>query len=294
MGRVGRAAVKALYQRQHAPSHVKGLSQELEAALWALLDIVLKARPRSISLTANDNKKPVVYADAFVKVGERRWRLAEAKEYEEKYGQRVPDDEGIEDNGFGVVLFPMREQTRPVYFSGVVPKGLLVTLAPTGNYIFILEALAQCLALWAFWPMLQGPYWSFVDNAAAQWALTKGYSGTSKEANVLTTLFWSVATAKQADPWFERVPSKANCSDAVSRGDFACAKSENWVRCEVNSQEIWKLLERAVGVDLKDLPVLAEKLCTVAKTQGEKEEDTDEEAVNETERELKLRRIHLP
>ena len=42
LGRVGRAAVKALYQRQHAPCHVKGLSQELEAALWALLDIVLK------------------------------------------------------------------------------------------------------------------------------------------------------------------------------------------------------------------------------------------------------------
>ena len=108
--------------------------------------------------------------------------------------------------------------------------------------------------MWAFWPKLQGPYWSFVDNAAAQWALTKGYSGTSKEANVLTTLFWSVATAKQADPWFERVPSKANCSDAVSRGEFAFAKSEKRVRCEVNSQEIWKLLERAVGVDLKKPP----------------------------------------
>ena len=66
------------------------------------------------------------------------------------------------------------------------------------------------------------------------------------------------------------------------------------MRCEVNSEEIWKLLERAVGVNLKDLPVLAEKLCTVAKAKGdEKEEDTDEEAVKETERELKLSRVHF-
>ena len=169
-----------------------------------------------------------------------------------------------------------------------------MALAPAGNYIFILEALAQCLALWAFWPVLQGPYWSFVDNAAAQWALTKGYSGTSKEANVLTTLFWSVATAKQADPWFERVPSKANCSDAVSRGDFAFAESNNWVKCTVRSAEIWKVLERAVETNLKELPVLAEKLCTVAKAEEDtEEEDTDEEAVKGTERELKLKREHF-
>ena len=132
-----------------------------------------------------------------------------------------------------------------------------------------------------------------MDNAAAQWALTKGYSGTSKEANVLTTLFWSVATAKQADPWFERVPSKANCSDAVSRGDFAFAESEKWVKCEIKCEQIWRLLERAVGMNLKDLPVLAEELSTIAKAERSGEEDdTDEEAVKQTERELKWRRVH--
>ena len=33
MGRVGRAATKALYARQHAPSKIRGLSPEVEAAL---------------------------------------------------------------------------------------------------------------------------------------------------------------------------------------------------------------------------------------------------------------------
>ena len=120
-----------------------------------------------------------------------------------------------------------------------------------------MEALAQCLALWVFWPLLRGPYWSFVDNAASQWALTKGYSGTYKEANVLTTLFWSIATVKQADPWFERVPSKANGSDAVSKGDFEFARANNWTKCEVASMEVWKILEEALGAELRKLPLVA-------------------------------------
>ena len=291
MGRVGRAAVKALYARQHAPCRIKWLSPELEAALWALLDIVVKAKPRTIDMINKEWKRTVVYADAFVKVGERRWALADAKEYEDKYGGKIPDDEGIEDNGYGIVLFPVDEKAKPLYFSGVVPKALLVALAPTGNYIFMLEALAQCSALWAFWPMLRGPYWSFVDNAAAQWALTKGYSGTSKEANVLTTLFWSIATAKQADPWLERVPSKANCSDAISRGDFEFAKANNWIQCEVASNDIWKLLERALKEELRNLPVMAEKLCVVATARELVVDDhtTDDEALEETRSELKLR-----
>ena len=52
---------------------------------------------------------------------------------------------------------------------------------------------------------------------------------------------------------------------------------------------------RALSMDLKDLPVLAEKLSAVAKAkEDEEDESTDEEALKETERELKLRREHFP
>lgn len=96
---------------------------------------------------------------------------------------------------------------------------LLVKMATGGQYIFILEALAQCLPLWLFWPILVEPYWSFIDNSAAQWALTKGYS-RNDEANIIVTLFDAAAVAKRAGPWFERVAPAANISDEVSRMDF--------------------------------------------------------------------------
>ena len=50
------------------------------------MDIVVKAKPRTISLVRKEDRRAVVYADAVGKVGERRWSLADAKEYEEKYG----------------------------------------------------------------------------------------------------------------------------------------------------------------------------------------------------------------
>ena len=161
-----------------------------------------------------------------------------------------------------MILFPGKEGRFPLYFYGKVPRGLLEALAPAGQYIFVLEALAQCLALWIFWPCLRGPYWSFVDNAAAQWALAKGYC-SSMEANVLTTLFWSAAVRHNCDPWFERVPSKANCSDAISRTDTAYAVANGWVHCDVDLDVVWKRLLEALDMDWSTLPDVAMKLCTV-------------------------------
>ena len=140
---------------------------------------------------------------------------------------------------------------------------VLQEYAPEGQYIFVLEAVAQCLALWVFWPFLRCPYWSFVDNAAAQWALSKGYS-SCPEGNVLTTLFWAVAVRYTCDPWFERVPSKANCSDAISRGDLSFAKEHGWAECTIGLEETWKVLREALSSPTQDLPDVASRLCTSA------------------------------
>ena len=107
MGRVGRVAAKALYARQY--SNASHMSRGLEGALWALLDIVLKARPRAVSLDIEKPRRPRVYADAFVKVRERRWKLAGSEEYETHFSGREPSAEGIEDNGYGVVV-PIRRK----------------------------------------------------------------------------------------------------------------------------------------------------------------------------------------
>ena len=120
------------------------------------------------------------------------------------------------------------------------------------------------MALWVFWPYLEGPYWSFIDNAAAQWVLSKGYS-SAPEANVLTTLFWAAVVSKGADPWFERVPSKANCSDSISRADESFVVQQNWKPCGAQLDEMWDVLRRASEEELRNLPKLAAELVVAAK-----------------------------
>ena len=112
--------------------------------------------------------------------------------------------------------------------------------AKGAQFIFFLEAVAQCLPYWVFWPCLKGPYLSFIDNSSAQWALTKGYSN-NEQANRLVTMFWCAVSERQGDPWFERVPTKANISDSVSRGDRKPAKTRGWIEVEVDLREVWNL-----------------------------------------------------
>ena len=145
------------------------------------------------------------------------------------------------DNGWGFVPFPADRASPPLYASGSVPPAVLQRFATRQAFIFILEALAQCLPLWALGPALAGPYWSFVDNTAAQHALTRGYSGNAA-ANAVISAFWVAASVYAASPWFERVPSKANISDAVSRRDFTFAEDQGWRRLDFDFTQVYMLL----------------------------------------------------
>ena len=129
-----------------------------------------------------------------------------------------------------------------MFAHGSVPPAVLQLFATRRAFIFIfiLEALAQCLPLWALGPALAGPYWSFVDNTAAQHALTRGYSGNAA-ANAVVSAFWVAASVYAASPWFERVPSKANISDAVSRRDFAYSEDQKWRNLNFDFTRVYTL-----------------------------------------------------
>ena len=181
--------------------------------------------------------------------------LGHAEEFEAWREKGLSEPRALE-NGFGfVVLCPGR---RPLCCWGSVPPVLLVKLAVEGQYIFMLEALAQCWSLWLFCPLLRvrWPFWSFVGNSAAQWALTKGYS-RNKEANVLVSLLTAAVVDKQADAWFERVSSAANLSDDVSRNDFGRAQKEG---CS-DFKDIRRILADGLRAELRELLALARQMC---------------------------------
>ena len=99
---------------------------------------------------------------------------------------------------------------------GAVPQDSMRRFTAKKQYIFLLEALGQCLALWLLGPWLKGPAFFFCDNVASQFALTKGYT-SDPETNTLAGLFWLSASLHGCTPWIERVPSKAQLADGPSR-----------------------------------------------------------------------------
>ena len=54
--------------------------------------------------------------------------------------------------------------------------------------------------------------------------------------------FWGAASAAGASVYLERVTSKANLADAISREDFSHAEAEGWVRYFPDFSKLWPVL----------------------------------------------------
>ena len=104
-------------------------------------------------------------------------------------------------------------------------------------------------------------------SAKAQGCKHKAQARGNNEANKLVTLFWCSVTDKEGDPWFERVPSKANLSDAISRGDEEEARRQGWTKLEVDLRSIWAILMKLTKVGFEHIPALAKLICVAAKVQ---------------------------
>ena len=207
-GSVAKAATKAIYASaaDTAAWSADSLSTGLTAALRSLDRIIPAIKPRFIPFDAKDIEV-AVYADAFFSAGEVRHKAG-----------HVPD--GVSPaqrqkaaNGWGYVL---RIGDQVFYDHGVVPTWFVKIFATRKAYIYMLEILAQLVAFVTFGAKLPTAIIAFIDNTAGQAALTKGY-GKDGAVNGMIAAFWSL-TAHQG--WlveFERVPSKANVADAVSK-----------------------------------------------------------------------------
>ena len=77
------------------------------------------------------------------------------------------DAVGQLEHGFGVTCSQLL---------GDLCASLAATAGPTGQSICFLDAMARILGLFAFKRFFQGPYFSFVDNTAAQFALGNSHS----------------------------------------------------------------------------------------------------------------------
>ena len=86
------------------------------------------------------------------------------------------------------------------------------------NDIYEIEAIGPLVVL-ATWPrLLQGCLWiHFLDNAAAQAAYVKG-SSSVHSGDLLVGWAWEIVARRRLFPWFDRVDTKSNPVDGLSRG----------------------------------------------------------------------------
>ena len=104
-GRVGRAATKPLFARQHAPCGTSSrLTPALRASLLTFQRLARTAAPRVLPLSTEFCAVPIIYADAFFLLGETKFRIDEVVQNKVGFqSNMIPNL----NNGFGVVLFPV-------------------------------------------------------------------------------------------------------------------------------------------------------------------------------------------
>ena len=144
-------------------------------------------------------------------------------------------------------------------FRTSAPVSFLSKVATTKAFIFWLEALAQILSLAAVAGFLSGGVVCFVDNSASEHALRKGYSKDARLTNLLGW-FWAWGASKELNVFFVRVSSKANLSDAASRGDWEPSDKIGCHRCQPDFQQSWQLLSELAEKSVEPHAALFENL----------------------------------
>ena len=223
-GRVGRACLKPVYERQHAltahdsavggcassdldskvrPTHV--LSRSLRAALLCMYRIL-------------ENPQPRVVLPSFM--GSRRTCVA------------YTDGQGA---GFVAAVFFPGTPYASAYCSLKLPEDLLARFGQK-NCIQQIETSAVILLFEVFKRELSDcDVRLFCDNIAEQGALIKGFSRSPSQA-ALCGAVWIRAAAGRVGMWIDRVRSKSNVADIPTRPDqperFEILRSLG-VRCRV-------------------------------------------------------------
>ena len=194
-GRLGRSMIRAYNRRQHETAH-NGWNRQLESACRFWLRNLPQGRPREVPMDFASKRFVVSYSD-----GE---------------GSTA---------GVGVAIWSEGEETEAGYLK--TPPAIRRLWSRQreigGEHYDILEieALGPALVL-ATWPdRLRDALWvHFIDNENALMALVRG--GSSVHSADLLASWVAERTAEVgAWAWFDRVDTKSNPVDGLSRGDMS-------------------------------------------------------------------------
>jgi hypothetical protein len=220
-GKVGRAFMLALSERQYDKRGRTDLTEPIKASLEGWKHLVVEGPERVIDDGLDDQVDIVIFTDGF-------W----------------PEDPEREDPRIGAVLF---DKTRGVSqcFSLAVPMRLIVEWLPRTTQVVMIEMLAPVVSNFVWKDALIGKrVLLFVDSEAVEGALVKGYSARD-DMCWLTSVFWEQALELRALFYIDRVSTDANVADGPSRGRRRETEIAGWESVEASFPPV---VEKGLGV----------------------------------------------
>ena len=237
-GRVGRAALRALYDK--AFSNTDNINSHTHSAITALLNILEHCQPRQLPLQPQQTQHTIIYTDAFYKEGDKILRCSDL--YDQQH-DLTPSSEMT--NGWAAVVIHPSANT-PLVFHGTVPPRLLKHFASNKAFIYFLEAWAAIITPILIKPLLTSTYIQLCDNDAATHAIIKG-SGSHAPLNNLIGSHWTWHNRSCLRQILHRVPTHANIADPFSRGDFSISKQLGWPVLEPPTNRLLTTTKKIIG-----------------------------------------------
>ena len=237
-GRVGRAALRALYDK--AFSNTSTINTLTKSAIISLIDILKHCQPRQLPLQPTPIRHTIIYTDAFYRDGDKVIRCSELLQNED-----ILNPDPAMTNGWAAVVFHP-DATKPLVFNGTVPPSLLKHFASNKAFIYFLEAWAAIITPILVAPLLTSTYVQLCDNDAATHAIIKG-SGSHTPLNNLLGSHWTWHNRRCIRQILRRAPTHANIADPFSRGDFSIATQLQWPVLEPPTTRLLETTKKIIG-----------------------------------------------
>ena len=232
------APLKAIYARAH--SNITQLDKPTRSALCALLNIIQHCKPVRVPLQIQHRHFAVIYTDAYYMAGDVKL----------KPGDDVPDgwcphDFSNVENGWGAVIFPPGTSDRAWYFQGRLPQQIRKQFSSNTAFIYLLEAWVAIIAPLVCEPIFGSFYIQCCDHEAARHALIKEV-GKHQPLNCLISAHWTWHNRRGIAHRIERVPTKANLSDPISRFE-ALPHGLLWSHIQLPQKAITERFLKVIG-----------------------------------------------
>jgi len=214
-GKWGRAKLRPFVRRQYEVDTFALNPQLMSAIVWWKTNIP-RAPKRQVFVNNSSRPLVITYSDgegSDAGVGVAIWCA-------ERIGPRPHA---------GFIMIP--DEVRRLWSAQKRSASDFATLYPDLDYndIIEIEGIGPLLILHNFGHILRGSLWiHFIDNASALGSLVKGSSSVMQQ-DVIVGYTWEYIARLDVLAWFDRVDSKSNPVDGLSRQDFSCRKLCNWI-----------------------------------------------------------------